>query len=207
MLKSLTGVGLVAAVLAATAAPATAASAAAPENASITVVTVNGSGCPAGEGSARLSPSRASFSITSPSYIAGAGGPTGPTDFRRNCQISLQFNGVEGWTYAISRITSTGFAYLPAGATGLSQVSFYFQGDSTTTRSSLALVGPLAEPWTATESFDEDALVWAPCNAQRNLNINTELRVTAGSDPETASVLVRDSLTRGRIVWRQCPAA
>jgi hypothetical protein len=195
-----------AALLAAMAVPATAAAAAAPEDASFSVVTVNGSGCPAGAGAVRLSATKASFTIVTPAYLASSGGESAPTDIRRNCQVSLQVSGAEGWTYAISRITSTGFALLVPEATGTSRVSFYFQGDVATTSSTLTVAGPLTAPWESTESFAADALVWAPCDAQRNLNINTEVRVSASADPTINNVMVRDSATRGRLVWRPCAA-
>jgi hypothetical protein len=207
MHKSVTVAGLTAALLAAVAVPATAAEAAAPEGGTFSVVTVNGSGCPAGTGSFRLSPTKASFTLDSPAYLASSGGESLPTDLRRNCQVNLQLNGAEGWTYAISRIDSTGFAYLNADATGTSQVSFYFQGDTATTESTLTLTGPLAEAWSSSDSIAEEDLVWAPCDAQRNLNINTELVVPPSADPAAANVMVRDAKTTGRLVWRPCEAA
>jgi hypothetical protein len=209
MHKSVTMVGLMASVLAATSALATPASAAvvrAPEGASVSVVTVNGSGCPDGEGSAKLSATGASFSITTPAYIAAAGGPAGPTDFRENCQVGVRFSGIEGWTYAVTRVTATGFAYLAPAASGLTRTSLYFQGTSQTTAANLLISGPVAEPWTATETVDAADLNWAPCDSQRDLNVNTELRVIGGAGL-TASVMVRDAVTAGRLVWQRCPAA
>jgi hypothetical protein len=55
------------------------------------------------------------------------------------------------------------------------------------------------------------ALVFAPCGVQRNLNVNTELRVSAGtSDPtSTTSFMVMDSTdgslsTVYHLTWMQC---
>ena len=54
-------------------------------------------------------------------------------------------------------------------------------------------------------------LVWAPCGEERNLNVNTELRVYPGaSNPQALSFMSMDS-TDGSVstvyhfAWKECP--
>lgn len=195
--------GIVASLLFATAAPA-AAQEAAPDGVTISVATANGSGCPAGTGTA-TSTGGNSFTVISPAYFAWGGGQASPTDFRKNCQLSVQVDRPEGWTYAVVRIDSSGFAYLGSGVRGLSRINLYFQGMSQTTSFSHAFTGPLAEAWQTTDTVREPALVYAPCDAERNLNINTELRVLGGTPgPSVGNILLRDAATTVRLTWQRC---
>lgn len=173
--------------------------------AGVRVVSVNGSGCPAGQGEAVMSADRESFTITSPGYFARAGGGAAPTDFRRNCQFGVQVERAPGWTYAVAGIESSGYAFLARGATGLTRVSAYFQGSSATASWSRAFAGPLADAWQTTDTVDATGLAFASCDTERNLNINTEVRVGAAG-ASTSSFMVRDSSTTVRLVWRACPA-
>src|SRR5437868_14630846 len=72
-----------------TALPAAAAPAA-PDNVSIDVVSVNGSGCPAGTSSVVISDDKTAFTVFYSDFLASAGGNAPPTAFRKNCQISLR---------------------------------------------------------------------------------------------------------------------
>jgi hypothetical protein len=103
----------------------------------IDVITVNGSGCPAGTAAVAVSPDNTAFTVTYSNYTAQVGVGAGPTDLA--------------------------------------------------------------------------ALVFAPCGVQRNLNVNTELRVAAGtSDPtQTTSFMTMDSTdgaitTTYHFAWQQC---
>ncbi|MYY10947.1 DUF4360 domain-containing protein [Streptomyces sp. SID4919] len=55
--------------------------------------------------------------------------------------------------------------------------------------------------------------MWAPCGVKRNLNINTELRVSAGTSDRTRTSFMTVDSTDGSVntiyhlAWQQCPAA
>jgi hypothetical protein len=118
----------------------------------------------------------------------------------------------QGFTYAIAQADYRGFGHLENGATGLERANYYFQGQSQTAYVSHPFTGPLNDDWSTTDSVGIAALVFAPCGEKRNLNINTELRVSAGkSDPtKTTSFMSMDS-TDGSIntvyhfAWKKCP--
>ncbi|HEX8348260.1 MAG TPA: DUF4360 domain-containing protein [Actinoplanes sp.] len=198
--------GAVVSMLAVTvlAAPA-AAQVAAPDDVRVQVVTVNGSGCPAGAGTAVLSADREFVTVTSPAYFAQAGGTARPIDFRRNCQFSVQVTRPAGWTFAVSEVQSSGYAFLAAGATGVSRVSFYFQGFTPTTARTNTFEGPWADAWRTTDTIEPAARTFLPCGAQRNLNVNTELRVLRdAANPSVSSFMVRGEQTGLRLTWREC---
>ncbi|UQA92935.1 DUF4360 domain-containing protein [Streptomyces halobius] len=177
----------------------------------ITVATVNGSGCRPGSAAVAVAPDNTAFTVTYSEYLAQAGKGSKPTDSRKNCQIALDVHVPQGFTYAIARADYRGYASLAAGAKALEQAGYYFQGQQETTRSSHKFTGPAEGNWQTSDETDIDSLVYAPCGEERYFNINTELRVDAsGADPQTTSFMAMDS-TDGSIntlyhfSWKQCP--
>ncbi|GAA0472889.1 DUF4360 domain-containing protein [Streptomyces stramineus] len=184
-----------------------------PDKIVIDVVTVNGSGCPAGSAHVSVSPDNTAFTVTYSTYIAQVGLGAKPTDFRKNCQLGLNVHVPQGFTYAVARADYRGFAHLEKGATGLERANYYFQGMQQTAFMNHHFTGPLNDDWQTSDTTDIDALIYHPCGAKRNFNINTELRVDAGtSDPtKTNSFMAMDS-TDGNIntvyhfAWKTCPS-
>jgi hypothetical protein len=167
--------------------PASAASAEAPESAppsgkiTLDVVTVNGSGCPAGTASVSMLPDNTGFRITYRDFVVQAGGDAKPTDFRKNCQVNVLVHIPQGYTLAIARADYVGRARLEAGATGLQRTNYYFQGSSANNYSDHTFSGPLWSRWHTIDAAPVEELVFAPCGEHRNINVNTELRVDEGS--------------------------
>ncbi|MER6401413.1 DUF4360 domain-containing protein [Kitasatospora sp. NPDC001603] len=183
-----------------------------PDKIVIDVATVNGSGCPAGTAAIAVSPDNTAFTVTYSDYIAQVGVGSKPTDFRKNCQLNLNVHVPQGFTYAIAAADYRGYAHLEPGASAVQKANYYFQGSPQTTSLSHRFTGAIDDSWQATDSVAVTALVWAPCGELRNFNINTELRVNAGtSDPtRTTSFMTMDSTdgsinTVYHLAWRQCP--
>jgi hypothetical protein len=181
-----------------------------PDHITIEVVTVNGSGCPAGTAQVTPRPDNTSFTITYSDYLARAGGNSDPVDFRKNCQINLAVHVPQGFTYAIASAEYRGFAHLQPGAGGLTRANYYFQGASENAPVSHTIAGSYSGDWRFTDTTDAAELVYKPCGESRNLNINTELRVDRGtSDPAQTSFITMDS-TRGKVetiyrfAWKEC---
>lgn len=175
------------------------------------VVTVNGSGCPAGTAAVAPSEDNTAFTVTYSDYIAQVGVGASAIDFRKNCQLNLKINVPSGFTYAVAQADYRGYAYLEDGAYALEKASYYFQGSSTTTAISHNFYGPLDDNWQATDQTDVASLVWAPCGEVRNLNLNTELRVYGGASDtsSTTSLMTMDSTdgavsTIYHLSWAQC---
>jgi hypothetical protein len=178
---------------------------------SIEVVTVNGSGCPAGTAAVAAAGDNTAFTVTYSDYLAQVGVGATPTDFRKNCQLSLRLHIPQGFTYAIAQADYRGFASLASGATGLQRAGYYFQGTSPTVLKSHSFSGPLSDDWQTTDSTEIADLVFAPCGEDRNVNVNTELRVSAGtSNPATTTSFMAMDSTDGSVhtiyhlAWKEC---
>ncbi|MFI8939519.1 DUF4360 domain-containing protein [Streptomyces syringium] len=183
-----------------------------PDKVVIDVVAVNGSGCPAGTAAVAVAADNTAFTVTYSNYLAQVGVGSKPTDFRKNCQLGLNVRVPQGFTYAIAKADYRGFAYLESGATGMERASYYFQGMSHTTSVTHRFTGPVNDNWQTSDVTGVESLVYAPCGTQRILNVNTELRVSAGtSDPTTTNSFMAMDSTDGSVntlyhfAWKECP--
>ncbi|GGN30253.1 hypothetical protein GCM10011609_87930 [Lentzea pudingi] len=175
----------------------------------VQVVTVNGSGCSQGTAAVAVSSDSTAFTVTYSDYLAAAGGNVRPTDFRKNCQMGLRVRVPHGFTFAIAQVDYRGFAHLAPGATGTQLAGYYFQGNSETDRLRHSFGGPFSDNWQTTDLKEVAELVFAPCGEERILNVNTELRVNAGSSAGTTSFMAMDSAdqsikTKYRFAWKTC---
>ncbi|MFD1829400.1 DUF4360 domain-containing protein [Streptomyces desertarenae] len=182
------------------------------EKIQVSVNTVNGSGCPAGTAAVAVSSDNTAFTVTYSDYLAVAGVGAQPTDFRKNCQLNLTVRVPHGFTYAIAGVDYRGYAYLERGATATQKAQYYFQGSPDTTASSHQISGPYDSNWQTADRTEIGELVWAPCGVERNVNVNTELRVDGGESADrTTSFIAMDSTdgavnTVYRIAWKRCEA-
>ncbi|WP_185899757.1 DUF4360 domain-containing protein [Streptomyces sp. WAC07061] len=217
MLRTVFTAGAAAALAAAALTPSAGAAPALPFPAppgqiTVDVVQVNGSGCRPGTANVAVSPDNTAFTVTYSEYLAQVGKDAKATDFRKNCQLGLSVNVPQGYTYAIAKADYRGFASLAQGASATQNASYYFQGMQQTAYRSHTLNGPTEGNWQVSDSVPVEALVFHPCGAKRNLNINTELRAQAGSSDtaNTTSFVAMDSTdgsfnTVYHFSWKTCP--
>jgi hypothetical protein len=181
-----------------------------PDKIVIDVVTVNGSGCPANTAAVAVAPNNTAFTVTYSSFLARVGPGSGATDFIKNCQLNLRVHVPQGFTYAIAEADYRGYAHLEPGASGQERANYYFQGMPQTAFVKHPLNSPFDDDWQATDTTDVAALVYAPCGEERNFNVNTELKVNAGtSDPTKTSFITMYSTdgsltTTYHFAWKQC---
>ncbi|SDT80233.1 protein of unknown function [Actinoplanes derwentensis] len=176
----------------------------------IDVVSANGSGCPLGTAAVTVSPDSKAFTVSYSEFTAQVGADAAATAFRKNCQLGLNVNVPQGYTYAIARVDYRGFAHLEPGAKATQSSVYYFQGEPNTGKTKRSFAGPLDGDWQRTDTFGVGSLSFLPCGEKRYLNINTELRVNAGrSDKRKASFLTMDSTdgnldTVYHVAWKRC---
>jgi hypothetical protein len=205
--------GLAAALLVAPFAGSASASSSVPsDKVTVEVVSVMGSGCRQGTFAVAASPDNTAFTVTYSDYLAQVGVGATPTDWRKNCQLGLLVKVPQGFTYGVARADYRGFASLEKGASALEKASYYFQGSPDTTSVSHTLNGPMGDNWQKSDNKDIAEVEYAPCGSQRIFNVNTELRVKAGtSDPKTTtSFVTMDSVdgsasTTYHFAWKTCP--
>lgn len=175
----------------------------------IAVQTVNGSGCPAGTTTVTAQSDNTGFKISYTDFIARAGGGAATTDFRKNCQVNLLVSIPQGFTFAIARADYYGRARLADGASALVRSNYYYQSSSDNSYVDHTFDGPYNGTWHTIDVTDEANLVYGACGEVRSLNVNTELRVDAGTATSTTnSISLRasegDVYTVVQFSWKQC---
>ncbi|MFC4070852.1 DUF4360 domain-containing protein [Actinoplanes subglobosus] len=152
----------------------------------VEVIANNGSGCAPGTASVVSNGDNTGFRVKYRDFVAEAGGGAAIIDRRKNCQLGVLVTIPDGWTIAIASANYRGKAYLRSGATALQRTSYYWQGASTTERKDVTFAGPLNGLWTTWDVAP--VLTYAECGSQSVLNINTELRIDAGSSTGTSTM-------------------
>jgi hypothetical protein len=172
----------------------------------VEVVAANGSGCAPGTATVAANSDKTGFRIRYSDFVAEAGGNADATARRKNCQIGVLVTVPAGWTFAVAEADYRGRARLYAGATGLQRTNYYWQGSSNNSRTEEAFAGPLNGYW-ATQDV-APVLVYAPCQTQQVLNINTELRVDGGTSTSKSSMSMKSSEgdvdTLFNFSWTRC---
>ena len=175
-------------------------------NVTVEVVAANGSGCAPGTATVIANADKTGFRIRYHDFVAEAGGNADPTDRRKNCQVGALVSVPAGWTFAIAEAQYRGRARLAAGATALQRTNYYWQGSSDDHRTEETFVGPRYDHW-RTEDV-APLLIYVPCNEQKVLNINTELRVDAGTSTARSSMSMTTSEgdvdTLFNFSWTRC---
>ncbi|MSP19296.1 MAG: DUF4360 domain-containing protein [Bdellovibrionales bacterium] len=178
-----------------------------PSTVRINGISYAGSGCPAGSVSQNLSEDAKAFTLLFDSYVAETG-PGMPLSLaRKNCQVAVDLRFPQGWSYSLFTVDYRGYARLESGTSGQQVSSYYFQGQSKTGNLRTTYYGPAERDYQIRDTLGLDALVWSPCGANRALNMNTQVRVTAPS--QRRALMTIDSID-GELKhiygmkWRRC---
>jgi hypothetical protein len=177
----------------------------------IDVVAANGTGCPFGTADVQVSKDNTAFTVTYSQFTAQVGKGAAPLDFRKACQLALNVHVPQGFTYAIAGADYRGYAHLEKGATATETAYYYFQGEPQTTRIKHDFKGYTDTDWQRTDEVGVGSLSYLPCGEERNLNVNTELKVVGGSsDTQSKTSFMTMDSTDGRIdtvyhvAWKKC---
>jgi hypothetical protein len=176
----------------------------------VELVSVAGSGCNKDDFAVAIADDLTAFTVSYNNYTAVAGGWRSILDARKNCVLDVRVRVPGGFTYGIAAADMRGFAHLEPNANATAKLSFWFQGSpatayithdirrSTASHPGTLVTGLIDDDWQTTDTTPVASVVWASCSAQRNLNINTQLRVVApAAGPES---YVTEDTTDGSIV-------
>ncbi|WFE29140.1 DUF4360 domain-containing protein [Solwaraspora sp. WMMD791] len=175
----------------------------------IELVAMAGSGCEPGTADVAVSPDNTAFTTIYSDYLVQAGPGIPVTDGRRNCQLNVLVHVPAGYTFAIVKVDYRGYGLLEQGAIATQMANYYFQGMTESTSTNHPIAAPLDDNWVVTDEVPIGSVVWHPCGELRNLNINTELRLSKGTSTGE-SFLTMDSTdgsieTTYHMAWQPCP--
>ncbi|BEL05246.1 DUF4360 domain-containing protein [Actinoplanes sichuanensis] len=183
--------------------PSSSAAAPPPKKVLVSIVSANGSGCPAG--GMDVETDGTSFTLTYKDFAATTGPGSDPLDSRKNCQLALDVRAPQSWTWGIDRIVTRGTANLQSGASGTQSTAYYWAGDAETDRIAYPFTGPVKGPWNRTHKIAKGDVSYLPCGASRYLNVNFELKVDAGTATgRNALTMNSTSGSDFHVLWRKC---
>jgi len=189
--------------------------------ATVDLMSVAGSGCQKDDFAVAIASDNTAFTVSYYDYTAMAGLGTTILDHRKNCVLDIKVTVPNGFTFGIAEADMRGYTHLEANANALARVGYWFQGDpatgytnhairsSTVSAPGTYLSGVLDDNWETTDQAAWGSIVWASCNEQRNLNVNTELRITS-PEGDPSSLVTEDTTdasitTLFHLAFMPCP--
>lgn len=165
-----------------------------PEYVRVRNITYAGTGCPAGSVADNVSPDLQALTLLFDEYFAEVGPGVPYNQRRKNCQILIDLDFPQGWTYTLFTVDYRGYVSLDPDVSAFQQSSYYFAGQQQTARLATRMYGPLDSNFQIRDTLTINSLVWAPCGAQRALNINTEVRADNTRNPNGHGLITTDSI-------------
>ena len=168
-------------------------------------VTANGTGCPAGTWDAQLSPDGQTFRLTFSMFEAEVDPKTAVSI--KNCQLSIKLHSPQGMSYAVQDFYQAGYVYLEEGVEALFLSNYYFQGNpSRNQQPETTFVGPKDDTYLIqdTRLQVDSGPDWSPCGVDRNLNINSTIRLRNTSNPRRNGFVNVEEVFGLKLAWRRC---
>lgn len=149
-------------------------------------IQTGGTGCPAGTVTQSVSQDKQAFTLIFDEFFVELAGRR-PMQ-RRNCQIDLTLKVPSGWQFSIATFDYRGYAYLERGVEATQTAYYYFQGGQTSGMFETRIGGnrDFDDVYQVTDTLGIASLVWSPCGASRNMQINTDLRLKKRSPRSNA---------------------
>lgn len=171
-------------------------SVAAPQNFSITSVSVLGTGCPSGTAWHQLSSDRGAVTVGFSKLYAEVGPKIPVSSNRRNCLVSFGVRIPGGFTLGVASVETRGWYQLDSAVTASQQAKYYFQGLLQEATARKDLVGPVAgQEYVFNDQFDLGSITLSPCGASTVLNVQTELRTSNSANKQGVGYIATDSIS------------
>ena len=172
--------------------------------------TANGTGCPAGTWDVQFSPDGQRMTATFSSFEAEVD-PTRAVSIK-NCMLAIKLHSPQGLSYSVQDFYYSGYAFLEEGVDARLVSQYYFQGNPAQDQQpETTFVGPKDDTYLIQDSRKqiEAQPVWSPCGVDRNLNINTVVRLKNTNNPRRngyVNVSSVDGSTKLvlKLAWRRC---
>ncbi|KJZ75202.1 hypothetical protein HIM_05396 [Hirsutella minnesotensis 3608] len=178
-----------------------------PQNVKIRGVSLLGTGCPPGSADVQVDATGTLFEATFSAYEVETGPGTFPSDWRRNCKLTLNMEFDSGFQFTIMETDMIGFAEIPAGARGQCINTFSFTGNGAE-----HVDYNVNLPGRYSGRFDLQSrpglFSWSPCGGSTAiLNMNTACNISPTSLPALIAVdHISGKLTvKFSVNWRPCP--
>ncbi|GBG66704.1 hypothetical protein CBR_g68688 [Chara braunii] len=181
-----------------------------PPESAIDSFTYMGSGCPANSAVGEISKDGQVLTMKFSEFSATTDG--GNAGKRKNCQISLKMRYPDGWTYLLETVMLRGYTRLDDKVKAVHRVSYYFTGEQGQGKFIKETLGEFDDNYEHSGPFSP--LISSKCGLNRNLNVNMEVRVDNGDNPDGQAnpagegfidVDMADITVTFSVKWARCP--
>ena len=168
-------------------------------------ITANGTGCPAGTWDTQLSQDGQTFTTTFSAFETEVDRTRAVSI--KNCLLAIKLHSPQGLSYSVQDFYYSGYAFLEEGVDARLVSQYYFQGNPAENQQpETTFVGPKDDTYLIQDSRKqiEAQPVWSPCGVDRNLIINTTIRLLNTSSPRRNGYLNLTKAFGLKLAWRRC---
>ncbi|HYX37538.1 MAG TPA: DUF4360 domain-containing protein [Oligoflexus sp.] len=126
---------------------------------------------------------------------------------RKNCAITLDVQA-PGYRYAVERVVTSVSYQLAPNDQFVASLNGFFAGDGATFSSDSEVLGPVwkQEDRTFDQTLNGSNLVWSECNSNRDLTLNTAVRVSPKGNSGRNASQSYGTLKRAafRFIFQKC---
>jgi len=164
-----------------------------PKGVYIAGVSADGPGCKAGSWTASIAPDGEVFTIVFSEYQLEMT-PRTNAIMTTNCTVSVDLRSPKGVSYAVTKFSYSGYAYLEKGVKAEQLANYRYAGlpPLRVTSNRQALVGPFDDSFlfsddVATKGVELD---WSPCDTTRKLELRTRLSMTNARPARSGTIVL-----------------
>lgn len=159
-----------------------------------------GTGCPAGSASVTLSPDSKAISIIFDEFIVEAGGNSGKTVARKNCNLAIPIKVPGGFSVSIVDIDYRGYVSLPSRSEARFTAEYFFAGQRGPVYQK-RFVGQTDEDFLLSNRLGLQANIWSPCGQSVNLRVNASMLVRTNSQRADSIAMVDSADVSAGLVY------
>ncbi len=176
-----------------------------PNDVRIESLLYNGSGCPVGSVTSRVTPQADGVELSFSDLFASVGRGVAITGSRRFCQMVVGMHVPRGWSYAVAAIDYGGSVTLARRVGATQKSTLYFSGQLAQTELQSSFDGPVDRDYVLREEVPAQSLVWSSCTEARDMNIHMQVKVDNRRNRRAPGRLSIDNVTKVSFAWRRCP--
>jgi len=167
----------------------------------ITNYTLNGSGCAPGTVTSSVQGNTITASFSQ--FTTEVGNGVDDSQGRKNCQASIQVQGVPGYQYYPAGDVYSGSLDFQSQVTGTRESTYYFQGQLQQETAQTSASGPIsASDVTVEDSFTGNGPL-SPCGVSSIVNINLAVALDNGSTKNSGTSTTHQAKF-ANLVWQKC---
>jgi len=179
-----------------------------PSQVYIESISYGGSGCPQGSVEQLLSDDLSTITLSYDTFVAAMGLGIKEEEATKTCQLSINLNTSQGFTYTIASVQYSGHMELPEEFVAIQYSTYYFSTQSQQAVSTTEFKGPDMKDYLVTNEIPQSSQVWNDCMNLQPLLIRTSIHVLGPQNSSRALMTIGSQDAKVvhilGLQWKQC---